>query len=1356
MKYRLFKRKKSNQFFFQIQTDGGDAVLESQGYDQKDARNNGLRSVVTNGGDAGKYEKKTEGGKHYFILKAGNGQEIARSVMFDNGGDADKSMALCVKEVPKLAPAGDGAKTATATAGGTGGGTTTTTTTTEAGKTVTEGSNLVAANRTANVNIDAPPPPKEKKPKKKRKKKPAGEKKPKKEKVYLSNGEYYFNDITYQVFRSGNDKHYFTFKNKAEKTIFLNADVRGFVTQDEAEEMVKEVFKYAPFEGNYEGKATTNGKYYFYLKNAEGKNLAKSFFYGTTDGMQAAIGELLGNEEAIAAARASAGGGAAAATTATKTTTTVTAKAGVDEYLDCSAYSGAAGWHTFTEGGEFYFSYNNEDGKSLLRSEGYTSEKARDNGIESVKKNAPLNERWKVLSEEGKWFHSLKAGNHQEIARSCPLDSEPEAMNWSSYSAKKVAAKTVAPAAAAVTAVAAKKGGQQDEYLDCAAYKGGSGFHKFEKNGEYYFGYNDDKGNTILRSEGYTSESGRDNGIESVKKNATEEKRWSTVEEGGKYYRVLKAGNHQEIGRSCPADSASGPAWSWMWSNFSVASAVPKQSIPAPEKIVFTPEPAANVDEYLECSAYAGGKGFHKFEKNGEYYFGYNDDNGNTILRSEGYTTEKARDNGIESVKKNATDESKWSTVEEGGKYFRILKAGNHQEIGRSCPADSASGPAWSWMWSSFAVAGAVAPKSIPAAEKIEFAAPPPPEPVVVKVKSEEEKEDDYLPCKEYEGHNVNDKINNIAFFKHENGQFYFAVYDSKGGVRLRSEGFQDTKTRDEELSGVVKNLKNEDMYKTIKKGKYSMRILYDKTGREVGRSCLIKVEEKVASPVVPAAAAAAVVAAAPKVIKKKTTEEKEDDYLACKEYEGKTVTDKANNIALFKHTNGQFYFVAYHKDGSVRYRSEGFETTEKRKEELDGVIAYMGNKDMMKTIKKGKYTMHILYDAEGREVGRSCLIKEQEKKVVKAAPVVAAAAAAVVATQPKAKKEVDKEDDYLACKEYEGKKINDKTNNIALFKHKNGQFYFAVYNADKTVRLRSEGFKNGKERDVELAGVIKHMGDKSMYKTIKKGKYHMDILYDKTGREVGRSCLETEKPVVIKPTKKKVVPVATATKAAAATTAAAAATTATTATAAKSGCAWWPWLLLLLIPLLLCFFKPEWCGCGDKAAVTNTPPPVEKVVPPPVEEVTPPPPAEVTCNCSGNSSNRIFNVPTSGTPKSLSRLGTNPEFGNSHSLDGAGFYNKLKRAYANSSRDKVFLDNLFKGMGYDGFGDATAEMFSETRIPRGTVGNIGASKAHRTVHAKLNVTSDRDLMAFRIDAKNGCDMHFMKTCGNHFFYCPN
>jgi len=114
--------------------------------------------------------------------------------------------------------------------------------------------------------------------------------------------------------------------------------------------------------------------------------------------------------------------------------------------------------------------------------------------------------------------------------------------------------------------------------------------------------------------------------------------------------------------------------------------------------------------------------------------------------------------------------------------------------------------------------------------------------------KEDEDKEDDYLPCKEYKGRDVNDKQNNVALFKHDNGQYYFALYDENGGVRLRSEGFRTAKERDQELSGVLKYNDYENMYQRIGKGKYYIDVLFDDTGREVGRSCLQKADEVTAT----------------------------------------------------------------------------------------------------------------------------------------------------------------------------------------------------------------------------------------------------------------------------------------------------------------------------------------------------------------------------------------------------------------------------------------------------------------------------------------------------------------------------
>ena len=71
--------------------------------------------------------------------------------------------------------------------------------------------------------------------------------------------------------------------------------------------------------------------------------------------------------------------------------------------------------------------------------------------------------------------------------------------------------------------------------------------------------------------------------------------------------------------------------------------------------------------------------------KNGEFQFNLKATNGQVILTSEGYTTKTACLNGIESVKKNAADESKFEIkVAKNGKPFFNLKAGNGQVIGAS------------------------------------------------------------------------------------------------------------------------------------------------------------------------------------------------------------------------------------------------------------------------------------------------------------------------------------------------------------------------------------------------------------------------------------------------------------------------------------------------------------------------------------------------------------------------------------------------------------------------------------------------------------------------------------------------
>ncbi len=102
----------------------------------------------------------------------------------------------------------------------------------------------------------------------------------------------------------------------------------------------------------------------------------------------------------------------------------------VDDYLPCKDYSGAEGFYTFyrEDRKEHYFAFNNKDGKTFIRSEGYTTEKAMKNGIESVTKNAPLEKRWTTgtVLDGKQHYYAIKAGNGQEIGRSCYYPTKEE------------------------------------------------------------------------------------------------------------------------------------------------------------------------------------------------------------------------------------------------------------------------------------------------------------------------------------------------------------------------------------------------------------------------------------------------------------------------------------------------------------------------------------------------------------------------------------------------------------------------------------------------------------------------------------------------------------------------------------------------------------------------------------------------------------------------------------------------------------------------------------------------------------------------------------------------------------------
>lgn len=72
-----------------------------------------------------------------------------------------------------------------------------------------------------------------------------------------------------------------------------------------------------------------------------------------------------------------------------------------------------------------------------------------------------------------------------------------------------------------------------------------------DKGGSHRFRLKARNGQAILASEGYSSKAACKNGIESVKKNAGDDKRYHReTSSNGKHYFVLVAGNNEPIGRS--------------------------------------------------------------------------------------------------------------------------------------------------------------------------------------------------------------------------------------------------------------------------------------------------------------------------------------------------------------------------------------------------------------------------------------------------------------------------------------------------------------------------------------------------------------------------------------------------------------------------------------------------------------------------------------------------------------------------------------------------------------------------------------------------------------------------------------
>jgi len=93
--------RKNGEFQFVLKAGNGEPILSSEGYTAKVSCMNGIESVRTNSRDDSKFDKKTAtNGKHYFNLKATNGQIIGTSEMYESTSGRDNGIASVKSNAP--------------------------------------------------------------------------------------------------------------------------------------------------------------------------------------------------------------------------------------------------------------------------------------------------------------------------------------------------------------------------------------------------------------------------------------------------------------------------------------------------------------------------------------------------------------------------------------------------------------------------------------------------------------------------------------------------------------------------------------------------------------------------------------------------------------------------------------------------------------------------------------------------------------------------------------------------------------------------------------------------------------------------------------------------------------------------------------------------------------------------------------------------------------------------------------------------------------------------------------------------------------------------------------------------------
>lgn len=95
------KVSSNGKYHFNLKAGNGQIILSSEMYESRSAAENGIASVSNNAADDARYERKeSSNGKPYFNLKASNGQVIGKSEMYESAAAMENGIESVKKNAP--------------------------------------------------------------------------------------------------------------------------------------------------------------------------------------------------------------------------------------------------------------------------------------------------------------------------------------------------------------------------------------------------------------------------------------------------------------------------------------------------------------------------------------------------------------------------------------------------------------------------------------------------------------------------------------------------------------------------------------------------------------------------------------------------------------------------------------------------------------------------------------------------------------------------------------------------------------------------------------------------------------------------------------------------------------------------------------------------------------------------------------------------------------------------------------------------------------------------------------------------------------------------------------------------------